>query len=231
MSTANLFVWAAGLILQLVLSVALFVRGIARRFPVFASLIVFYVVRSVLLFALFSFVTRDAYAQLYDILSWTDLLLQILLALEIALAILRESGGWDSVSPRRAAIGMVLAFIACAVALGVAALLPAPGRVPVDRGAAFAAVLMLFLLAWAISLRLSGTPRRIVEGFALYGVAGVAIGLERSYAALYRNAAAYAAGSYAQAGIYMAVVMYWLLTLRAQQTPAPHASAVLAHDS
>jgi hypothetical protein len=229
MSTVNHFLWAAGLILQLVLSVTLFLRGTARRFPVFASLIVFYIARSVLLFALFGFVARDTYAQLYEMLSWTDLLLQILLALEIGLAILRRSGGWDSVSPRRAAIATVLVFIACSAALGVAALLPAPGRIPVDRGAAFTAVLMLFLLAWVISIRLAGTPRRIVEGFAVYGAAGVAIGLERGYAALYRNAAAYAAGSYAQAGIYMAVVVYWLITLRAHETSAPQPSGVYAH--
>lgn len=228
MSTVNLFVWVAGLVLQLALSAALFLRGNARRFPVFASLIVFYLVRSVLLFALFGFVARDTYAQLYDMLSWTDLLLQTLLAAEIGLAILRQSGGWDSVSPRRAAIGSVFVFIACVVALGIAAVLPAPGRIPIDRGAAFAAVLMLFLLAWTIAIRLSGTPRRIVEGFAVYGAAGVAFGLERSYAALYRNGSAYAAASYAEAGIYMAVVVYWLITLRADETPAARSAGVYA---
>jgi hypothetical protein len=227
--TINLFVWAAGLVLQLVLSVALFLRGTARRFPVFATLIVFYIARSVLSFVLLGSVAGDIYAQLYNMFSWTDPLLQILLTVEIGLAILRQSGGWDSVSPRRAAIASVLVFIACAVALGVAWLLPPSGRIPVDRGAAFAAVLMLFLLAGTIWTRASGTPRRIVEGFAIVATAGLFIGLERSYAALYRNAAAYTAGSYAQTGIYLAVVVYWLLTLRAQENSAPQSSGAYAH--
>jgi hypothetical protein len=214
MSATNLCLWVAGLALQLLLAGVLFVRGVARRFPVFTVLIGFYIVRSILLMTVFGYLARGAYRQLYDILSWIDLLLEILLAAELAAAILRHAGGWNSISAPRAAIGAVLVLMACALAAVSAALLPTPGRVPIDRGGAFSAVLMLVLLAWAVVTRVRGAPRRIVEGFAVYGAAGIAIGLERSYAALYRNGAAFAAGSYAQAGVYLAIVVYWLFTLK-----------------
>jgi hypothetical protein len=211
MSTINLCLWAAGLALQLVLAGVLFARGVARRFPVFALLVLFYILRSVALFSLFGWMARSEYGQLYDLLSFADLCLQVLLAGEISRAILKNTGGWTW---RRMVKLIPLTVLALAIAGSVAALLPTPGRVPVDRGAAFTAVLMLLVLLWAAFARVKGAPRRIVEGFALYGVAGIAIGLERSYAALYRNGAAFAAGSYAQAGIYLAVIVYWLFMLR-----------------
>jgi hypothetical protein len=215
MSAINLCLWAAGLALQLVLAGLLFVRGVARRFPFFTLLVIFYILRSVALFSLFGWMARSAYSQLYDLLSFADLCLQVLLAGEISYAILKTTGGWTW---RRMAKLIPLAVLALTLAGGSAALLPTPGRVPVDRGTAFTAVLMLVVLAWAVFTRMQGAPRRIVEGFALYGVAGIVIGLERSYAALYRNAAAFAAGSYAQAGVYLAVVVFWLFTLRKRET-------------
>jgi hypothetical protein len=228
MSAINLCLWIAGMALQLVLAALLFVRGVARRFPVFTVLIGFYILRSLLLMTVFGYLARDTYRQIFEIFSWIDLLLEILLAAELGAAILRQAGGSNRISPRRAAIGTALVLVACALAAVAAALLPTPGRVPVDRGGAFSAVLMLVLLAWAVLARVQGAPRHIVEGFAIYGAAGVAIGLERSYAALHRNGAAFAAGSYAQAGIYMAIVVYWLFTLRMTATStAPSQSSPL----
>jgi hypothetical protein len=229
MSLLNDCLWAAGLALQLVLVAALFSRGVARRFPVFSSLIVFYVVRSFFVFTLFGYVAHETYSDLYTLLSWVDFLLQILLVVEIGVANLRQSGGWDGLSPRAASVGTALAFIACAIAMGVAALLPSPGRLPVDRGAAVIAVLMLSLLVWALWIKLAGPPRRIVEGFAVYSLAAVSIGLERSYAALYRNSIAIAAGSYAQAGVYLAAVVFWLLTIKPQEESVLTSARVSAH--
>lgn len=213
MSAINLCLWGAGLGLQIVLVAVMFGRGLARRFPVFTFLIVFYIVRSVLLFAVFGHVERNIYSQLYDFLSLADLCLQILLAGEIAVWILRQTSGWTL---RRVAAVAGFVVLSLAIAGGVAASLPGGGRVPIDRGAAFASVLMVLLVVWMIPGRISGPPRRIAEGFAIYGITGILAGVERSYAALHRLASAYAANSYAQAGIYMTVVLYWLFKLRPQ---------------
>jgi hypothetical protein len=212
MSALNLCLWAIGLALQVLLVAVLFLRGLVRRFPVFAFLIVFYIVRSVLLFALFGLVQQNTYSQLYDFLFLADFCLQILLAAEIAVCILRLQGGW---SLRRVATAAAFVILGVAIAGGSAALLPARGRVPIDRGAAFASALMVLLVVWMVFARMSGSPRRIAEGFAVYGVTGILAGIERNYAALHRYPGAYAASSYAQAGVYMVVVLYWLLTLRA----------------
>lgn len=217
MNVINLCLLSAGLGLQLVLVVVLFRRGVARRFPIFTLLVIFYVLRSVGLFALFDYLTRSAYSQLYDFLSFADLCLQILLAGEIAFSILRQIPRWNSGwTLRRMAKVAFFAALALGAAGGVASVLPTPGRVPVDRGAAFAAVLMALLLLWTVLARVAGTARRIAEGFAVYGIVSVVAGIERSYAALHRSAGAYAASSYAQAGIYLAVVIYWLFTFRAK---------------
>jgi hypothetical protein len=213
MSAINLCLWGAGLGLQLTLVAVLFLRRVARRFPIFTLLVIFYVLRSVTLFALFDYLARSTYSQLYDFLSLADLCLQILLAGEIAFSILRQSSGWTWSRMAKVAL---FAALALGVAGGVAALLPTPGSVPVDRGAAFAAVLMVLLLLWAVLARVAGATRRIAEGFAVYGIVSVLAGIARSYAALHRNAGAYAASSYAQAGIYMAVVVYWLFTLKTE---------------
>jgi len=210
MNVINLCLLGAGLGLQVLLVVVLFRRGVARRFPIFTLLVIFYVLRSVALFALFDYLARSAYSRLYDFLSFADLCLQILLAGEIALNMLRKNRGWTL---HRMAKVAFFATLALGAAGGVAALLPTPGSVPVDRGAAFAAVLMVLLFLWAVLARVDRAPRRIAEGFAVYGIVSVLAGIARSYAALHRNAGAYAASSYAPAGIYMAVVIYWLFTL------------------
>lgn len=214
MSTINLCLWATGLVLQAGLVAALLLRRLARRFPIFTILIVFYTLRSAILFASFGYVSRTTYAVLYDAFSWADLCMQILLAMEIASCVLRQTGMRTRRYVVRAAVLLVMGT---AMAASAAAALPAQGRVPVDRGAAFTSVLMLLLLLWMILAGISGAPRRIAEGFAVYGVSGVLAGMARSYSALHRNTGAYAAASYAQAGIYMAVVVFWLFALRAQR--------------
>jgi hypothetical protein len=209
MSTVNLLLWVLGLALQIGLVVVLFLRRVARRFPVFTALIAFYVLRSCLLVALFGYVARNTYFQLYDVFSFADLCLQILLAAEIAFSILRRRSGWPL---RRMVKVAALVILALAIAGGAAALLPAPGRVPVDRGGAFAAFLMVLVVLCEVFARVSGAPRRIAAGFAFYGVSGVIAGVTRSYAAPHRLAVAYAASSYAQAAIYILMVVYWLYT-------------------
>ncbi len=214
MSAINLCVWALGLGLQIVLVVVLFFRRLVRRFPVFTILIVFYIVRSVLLFALFGQVARNTYNQLYEFLSLADLCLQLLLAGEITLQILRQR---SDLTLRRTAKLAACIVLALAIAGGSAALLPARGPVPIDRGSAFAAILMLVLCLAASYLRSEATLRRIAGGFAVYGAAGILAGEARNFAALHHNAGAFAASSYAQAGIYIAVVAYWLFALKARE--------------
>jgi hypothetical protein len=211
MHILNTSVWIAGLILQSFLLVALFVRRVARRLPVFTMLLSFYVVRSVLLYSLSGHLAPDDYGTLYNALSLADFVLQIVVAGELALCVLRGTNrrtwpGWTKTG--------ILIVLALAIAAGSASQVSVPGRYPPDRGMVFVAILMFFLVVWMIAAKASGPPRRVAEGFAFYGAIGTLAGIERAYAALARNHGAFSAWSYLSTAAWLVVVLFWIFALR-----------------
>jgi hypothetical protein len=221
MKHISLLLWCFGLALQLLLLALLFRRGLARRFPVMTGLLGFYVLRSLLLYALLRFSARDVYQAWYDALSLADIALQVALAAEIAVAALRQRGGW---SGRRGAVAALVSGAVLAAAATLASLLPARGVVPVDRGSAFSSLLLVLVFVWIAALRARGPALRIGAGFSVYGVVAVAAAVARHLAAIHRNGRAYVAGSYIPSGVYLAVLVFWILALR----PAAAQSARLA---
>jgi hypothetical protein len=217
MKHLSLILWSVGLVLQVLLLALLFRRGLARRFPVLTGLIAFYVVRSLLLYGLIHFAARDTYQAWYDALSLADIALQMALAAEIATAALRERSTW---SGRRVAFVIPIAVAVVAAAGAAAAFLPARGPVPVDRGSAFASLLLALVFVWVAALRAHGPALLISAGFAVYGIVAVAAAVERHLAALHRNPGAYVAGSYTSSGVYLAVLLFWILALK-PDAPAP----------
>lgn len=210
MRIANLVLWFAGLALQSLLIFALFRRGLFRSFPVFTSLMAFYILRSALFYILSSFGPLSVHGDLYNFLSVTDLFLQILLVIEVAvrtsgLATQRKHGGWA-----RAAVQLT---VEGAIAAGIAYAIPEPMRVPVDRGVVFVMILMVLRVAWTVRHRISGFARWIATGFALYGLAVTAAAVAQSHAVAVRSTLAYAAASYAKAVVYLGVVIFWMLVL------------------
>ncbi|HEX4005267.1 MAG TPA: hypothetical protein VHX60_03770 [Acidobacteriaceae bacterium] len=212
MKTINLILWAVGLALQVGLLVVLYRRGLMRRFPIFTLLITLYVLRSATLYALSGHIDRDTMTALYDFLSMADVALQLGVAAEIALSLVRGRGEWSGVRTLKI-VGVLVAWIAAAAA-GVA-LLPAHSRVPLDRGLAFSSFVMLLLWLWMLVFGQGGAARKIAGGFAIYGAVAVAANLERGYAATHRSAREFVAGSYAPSAVYLGVLVVWLLTLRA----------------
>ena len=211
-NTLNTLLWIISLALQLALFAALFVRSVARRFPIFTSLIGFYLLRSALLFLIFDHVPPTTYHALYNALQLFDLLLQAAVAMEITLHLLRKQGVW---TPLRSLAPLALLFLAAICTLLTTVLLPAHAPIPVDRTQIFFSFLMILLFTWALSIPTSSAPvRRITAGFALYGIMNVSASLGRTYAALHNNPSLYATWSYALAGIYLIVVIFWLLTLK-----------------
>lgn len=216
MKTVNLLLWSVGVALQAALLVGLFLRGMVRRFPLFSLLIAFYMARSVLLYFLAGHIGWAAYGDLYRVLSWADLALQLLVLAEIAAGILRGSGLWSRLRGLKAGLA---AFATIAASVALAAELPSRGPLLVDRGSVFTALLMLLLLPWTLIAGTRGTVRRIVEGLAAYGLVAVVATLLRSHAAVHRDASAWAAAAYAQSGVYLAAVVYWLFTVRRPKAP------------
>lgn len=207
----NRCLWLAGLLLQAALLVALVMRREARRFPAFTLLIAFYTARTTLLYALSGHLPAATYGQLYETLSWLDLALQMLVAAEIARHIVHQRTGWSW-----RVGGMLLLFLAvagCGSWFAAMMVRPYP-RISVDRGQAFTSCFMLLLLGWTWWRSTFGPVRRIVEGFALYGLVVLLAEPARIQAFVNRNPRTYLASSYAPAIAYLGILIFWLLTVR-----------------
>jgi hypothetical protein len=216
--TINTLVWIVSTALQLALFLALLLRGIAHRFPLFTTLIGFYLLRSALLFLIFDHLALPSYRSLYDLLQLIDLLAQTAVAIEIILHLIRTQGG---PTLPRILIPIGLVILATIGTLLTAAVLPAHAPIPIDRTQIFFSFLMILLFARALSIPSSSALiRRITAGFALYGIVNVSANLGRTYAAIHNNAPLYATWSYILAGVYLVVVLFWLLTLQRPQNAA-----------
>jgi hypothetical protein len=213
MRAINHWLWTAGLALQCLLVVVLLVRGIARRFPIFTLLIAFYTIRSTVLFGLFGHIAPATYRTLYNGLSLADILLQVMVAVEVGFHGLQKLG-WNW---RHAAAFPGLIVLAGVVTWAIANALPARAPVPLDRGAVFTSALMLLLFLWMIWMKASPLPCSIAAGFAFYGAISLMAEVERSRITFPRGASTSAAWSYVQIGVYLVVLLFWLLALRDDQ--------------
>lgn len=222
MPYANLILWWSGVTLQALLLLVLFLRNIARRFPAFTLLIGYYLIRSMFLFAMAGHLTVNSYRAIYNSLSLADICLQILVAGEVAVHILRTISRRTPLRP--ATVAPLPA--ACLLAAAIAAMLPSHGVAPVDRGSAFPLLLMILLFLWAGFVRCDIAVRQIAGGFAAYGVVAIGAEVIRNYAALHRNAAVWRAAAYTQSGAYLAVVVFWLAAFAAypKRTAQPAAA-------
>jgi len=214
-TTINTLLLTLSAAVELALLVALFSRGIVRRAPVFTVLIAFYLVRSVLLYAIFHHMNVASYHALYDSLQLTGLVVEAAVAIEIAVHLARSRAEQTLLNGLAPVALLALAVLCTALAT---MLLPEHAPIPTDRAELFFSFLMVLLFAWSLS-----TPamlaRNIAAGFALYSIADLSASFGRTYAALHQNAAAYELWSYAVAAIYIFVVLYWLVALKPIQTP------------
>jgi hypothetical protein len=216
----NLF-WALGLVLQCALLALLFLRGIATKLPNFTLMLAFYPLRSALLFLLFRHIDNSAYVSTYDALSVADLFLQLLVATEIALCLVRASGLSAS---RRGDLLFLLPCLALGATTLLCHLLPSSPRVPPDRMQLFNWFAMVFLCLWAIALP-KPTPeatslfRRILLGLASYGFLGICVTAVRTLAAANRDAFHFAKSAYILPVAWLAVVLYWIAILRPHTDP------------
>ena len=217
-ATINTSLWILSVALQLALFLILFKRGLARRVPVFTFLIGFYLLRSLLLYLIFSHIDPTTYHSLYDNLQIADIVLQAAVAIEIAIQLMRSLTGRTL---RRIFTPVALLALAILCTLLATALLPPHAPIPADRAQLFFSFLMVLLFAWSLSTPATLTGN-IAAGFALYGIVNLSATFGRTYAALHENAPAYALWSYALATIYLVVVVFWLVTLRCPPTNPSH---------
>ena len=203
----NNSLWAVGLVLQCGLLALVFLRGVWARVPSFTVLLAFYPVRAALLFFLPGHIAADDYASLYSGLALAGLLLPIVVAAEIGWRIwrLRGRGRW----------GLWLTpVVAAAMAWGLWRVLPGKAPIPPDRVQLFGSMMMILLCGFAVAARVRGVLYTAVIGLAAFGVVDLLATTGKSFAAMHRDAAAFAGWSYASSGAYLLVVLFWMVALR-----------------
>ncbi len=214
--TINRTLWATGLALQCALAVAVFRRSIARRFPCFTALICFYPLRAGLLFVLAGRVDADVYNPLFSWLAFAEMLLQAAIAVELLWRINQEMAAGPRSSTQRRWV-VLLIFLGLAGGLTWLVLRFTPARTPVDRVQVFVWFLMIAPFAVALKYARSVNPTRIAAGFAAFSLIQLAASFGRAHAFLKHDAGWYLGWSYAPGVGYLAVVIFWLISLRHEE--------------
>ncbi len=198
---SSAIVWV-GAVLQTGLLLLLVRRKRVAEVPVFATLSLFYVARSVLLPAMVRHVPRPAYNELYSGLSLVDFVLQIALAGELLRGIVKR---------RRLLVGVASLLAAAAVTAGLILLLPSRSSVPADRGTIFTGVLFAILFSIAVRTRLRGWLGSVAAGMALIGVSETIAACGKSVAAFHHDGRTFLIWSYGNAAVYLLTLGYWIV--------------------
>jgi hypothetical protein len=205
----NTTIWTFAFVLQCILVYVVFHRGVARRFPVFGSLLVFHPIRAALLFGFSGHIRSGLASLLYEVLSFADVALQLMVAVEVALHLIRGIGGWT----RFRALLCLLPLGAASVFTWITLVL-VPNRISTDRLQLFAWFALLALFGAVLKGSRSPNLTRISAGFSVFSLMQFSALAGRTVAFLHRNAGQYVAWSYVPAVGYLAIVIFWLITLR-----------------
>jgi hypothetical protein len=205
----NRGIWGVGLVLQAALVFVVFRRGVARRFPGFTALITLYPVRAALLFALAGRIEADDYDTMGRVLGVLELVLQAWVVVEIVLRLVRAAGGWT----RQRGLAAV-ALIAIGLGLTAITFHMLSAEQPADRMQILAGFLMIGL--FFIALKVAGSRNLVLlpAGFAAFAVFQLASLAGCVFATAHQNTDAYLVWSYLPGCGYLAVVGFWLISLK-----------------
>jgi hypothetical protein len=198
-----------GFVLQCVLVFVVFRRGVARRFPIFASLLVFQPARAALLFGLSGHIDKGLASSLYEVSSFLDVALQLMVVAELALHLIRDMGGWT-----RFRVLLCLALAGAATVFTWITLMLVPNRIFNDRLQLFAWFVLLALFGAVLKGSRSANLTRISAGFAVFSLMQFSTLAGRTAAFLHRDAGQYVAWFYLPAVGYLAIVVFWLIALQ-----------------
>jgi len=203
----NNSLFLVGLLLQIGLLVLVCLRGLARRIPSFTLLLFFYPMRSLVLFVLPRVIGPADFGVAYRELSLFGLLLQVVVAAEIGWRLWRVLGSlrWGL---------LLVPVVAWLGAVALWAVLPGRTPLPVDRLQMFCSITMLLLCGLALAGRTGSLLLRVIAGLGVFGAVDLVATAGKSFAALHRDAASFAVWSYADAGCYLLVVIFWMASLR-----------------
>jgi hypothetical protein len=206
---ANTSILTFGIALQCLLAYVVFRRGVPRRFPIFATLLVFQPLRAALLFGLSGHIDSGLANALYGVTSFIDVVLQMMVAVGLTRHLIRGMGGWTRLRALLCLVLLATAFVFTWITVELV-----PRRVFNDRPQLFAWFILLALFGVVFKRSKSPNLTRISAGFSVFSLMQFSALAGRTVAFLHRNAGQYMAWSYVPAGGYLAIVIFWLIALQ-----------------
>lgn len=222
----DLLFWAAGFVANLGLLFVLWYRRRALVFPFLTALITLNVVRTIILYCVLHYATKDSYFYTYWSLIVLDTMLQLCVVYEVATRVFRPLDVWAH-DLRTSFIWLL--GLSLSVALGLTWLASPPARTWmqafVTRGNLFSAALLseLFVAMMALSIH-AGLPwkthvAKIAQGLGAYSLITVLIEAAHSYFGAGRELPTFIMLSHVRMAAYLGCVTYWVGNLWREERP------------
>jgi hypothetical protein len=217
LSGIDLLFWLLGFLGNLGLLVVLVYRRRAERFPFFTALITLNVIRTIILYLVLRYSTRDGYFYSYWSLSVLDTILQLCVVYEVASRVFRPLDVWAH-DVRGSFVWLF------GLSLSVAFLLtwlasPTWMQSFTTKGNLFTAALQseLFVAMMALSIHVRLPWRthvaKIAQGLGAYSLLGVLIETGYSYFGIGRELPRFIVLSHVRMAAYLVCVNYWIISL------------------
>jgi hypothetical protein len=221
----DFFFWAAGLPVNLGLLFVLWYRRRVQSFPFFTALIALSVVRTIVLYFVYTYESKQSYFYTYWSLVTLDTVLQICVVYEVASRVFRPLDAWARQLQGSFAL---LVTLSIAVAMGLSWLASPPARTWkqafVTKGNLFSEALMseLFvaMMALAVSARIPWRTHvaKIAQGLGAYSLISMVIESGHTYFGVGGEMPLFIVLSRVRIAAYLACVGYWTINLwRAEQ--------------
>ena len=220
LSELDLLFWAMSFIGHVVLLSVLALRGRCRTFPIFTSLVVLNIMRTIVLFFIRRHDARSMYFYTFWSLAVIDVGLQFGIVYELSSKIFRPLGKWARDIKRKLLIWVIVSIVFTALLT----LIPRPSsnfwmQGLILKGSFFSAALMseLFVVMVTLSavagLSWSSHVAKIATGLTAYSVATLVLETANTCLGLGGNGRIYDDFSRLRIAIYLCCVAYWIVAL------------------
>ncbi|MGB8536426.1 MAG: hypothetical protein WCD57_08435 [Acidobacteriaceae bacterium] len=216
----DLLFWLLGFLENLGLLMVLVYRRRVERFPYFTALITLNVIRTIVLYLVLRYSTRDVYFYSYWSLTVLDTILQLCVVYEVASRVFRPLDVWAH--DVRGSFVWLLG-LSLLVSLCLTWLASPPARTWVQsfstKGNLFAATLQseLFVAMMALSIHARLPWRthvaKIAQGLGAYSLLSVLVETGHSYFGVGREVPGFVILSHVRMAAYLGCVSYWIVSL------------------
>jgi hypothetical protein len=218
--------WAVAFVENLGLFFVLWYRRRARSFPFFTALTALSILRTIVLYFLLRYGSKESYFYTYWSLATLDTILELCVAYEIAGRVFRPVGVWAR-DVRSSFLWLLGLSVTAAGVLSWLASPPARLWVQgiVTKGNLFAATLVSELFVAMMGLSVSaGLPwkthvAKIAQGLGTCSLVTMLIEIGHSYFGVGREIPAFVFLSHVRIAAYLGCVIYWIVTLWREEQP------------